>query len=93
MCIRDRVKVGDYTPALHDYHAFTLNMEKHYLLLPVEDGLAVVKIAGDKLGVKGIVKMEGTFRGLYIGDYIYAVGRGVAAADNSLEIVGEVVLD
>ena len=87
------VKVGDYTPALHDHHAFTLNMEKHYLPLPVEDGLAVVKIAGDKLGVKGIVEMEGAFRGLYIGDYIYAVGRGVVAADNSLRIVGEVFLD
>ena len=87
------VKVGDHTPALHDHHAFTLNMEKHYLLLPVEDGLAVVKIAGDKLGVKGIVKMEGAFRGLYIEGYIYAVGRGVVAADNSLKIVGEVFLD
>ncbi len=87
------VKVGDYSPALHEHHAFTLNMEKRYLLLPVEDGLAVVKIMGDSLKVKGIVKMDGAFRGLYIGGYIYAVGRGVAAADDTSKIVGEVTLD
>ena len=68
------------SPVLYDHHAFILNYEKNYILIPIYramgSGIYMITIDPDtgKLAVKGYVPLSYPERALYIGDYIYAIG-------------------
>ncbi len=68
------------SPVLYDHHAFVLNYEKNYMLIPIyrvmDSGIYMITIDPDtgRLTVKGYIPLSYPERALYIGDYIYAIG-------------------
>ncbi len=82
------------SPVLYDYHAFVLNYEKNYMLIPIYRvmGSGIYMITIDphtgKLTVKGYIPLSYPERALYIGDYIYAIGYNkLIVVDESLKEV------
>ncbi len=82
------------SPVLYDHHAFVLNYEKNYMLIPIyrvmDSGIYMITIDPDtgRLTVKGYIPLSYPERALYIGDYIYAIGYDkLIVVDESLKEV------
>ena len=87
------------SPILYDHHAFVLNYEKNYMLIPIYrvmgSGIYMIIIDPDtgKLAVKGYIPLSYPERALYIGDYIYAMGYDkLVVSDGNLREVGSIDL-
>ncbi len=91
------------SPVLYDHHAFVLNYEENYMLVPLisepwstnGSGVYMVTIdpeTGD-LAVRGHIALENPRRALYIGDYIYAIGYGkLVVANEDMRVASSITL-
>lgn len=95
------ITIGDrmsWTPILTDHKAFTINIGKNYMCIPVYgeiDGVYVVNVSIEALALRGFISHQGAIRTLYIGDYIYTISNNMIKVvnDSSLEVVHKVFLN
>ena len=91
-----------YSPIIHDYHAFTIDLLHMYFLIPVEakyanvpSGVYVISFTEDGvLQLKGTIPLDFPRRSIYIEDTIYAIGENeiVIARSDILDIIKIIVI-
>ncbi|MEM2025781.1 MAG: beta-propeller domain-containing protein, partial [Desulfurococcaceae archaeon] len=85
---------NQYSEALWTHHAFTFNPTRNYVAFPVWSGVAVIGVQDATLTLKGVVQIDEARRGIYIGNYIYALGSGIVVVDDSsLEVAAKTPLE
>ncbi len=80
------VRGAYWSPLFADHRAFLINTEEGYIAFPIYGkvpGLVVIELKGTVLKYKGIIPEYGCYRGLYIGNNIYAISYNVIKAVNS----------
>ncbi len=83
-----------YSEVLWSYHAFTFNPAKSYMMFPVWNGIVVISINDMTLSLKGTINVDYARRGIYIDDYIYAIGSGIVVVDDAtLETIAQLSLN
>ncbi len=85
------------SPLFYDHRAFIINTEEGYIAFPIYGrvpGLAVITLKDHVLKYKGIVPEYGCYRGLYIGNTIYAISYSMikAVKSSNLELVSTLSL-
>ena len=82
-----------YSEVLWSHHAFTFNPAKSYIMFPLWNGIAVIGINGTTLNLKGIVDVNHARRGIYIDNYIYAIGLDIVIVDDTeLNVIAQLPL-
>ena len=99
------INIGEgpiYSPIIHDYHAFTIDLLHMYFLVPAEakyanvpSGFYVISFTEEGvLQLKGAIPLGFPRRSIYIEDTIYAIGENeiVIARSDTLDLIKTIVI-
>ncbi len=80
------VRDAYWSPLFANHRAFLMNTKEGYIAFPIYGkvpGLVLIGLNGTILKYKGIIPEYGCYRGLYIGNTIYAISYNMIKAVNS----------